>query len=331
MHIAVVGAGAIGSVVAAYLHKAGENVTLIGRPDQLAAIEKNGLKINGIRGEEVFHIPVKTKMDEEYPLVIFATKTQDVERAYQDNRDFLENGLVLTTENGVQADNILSGHIEKEKVISSIVMFGATYINPGEVTFNFEGNWIVGKPYMTNDMLIHDIAAILNKAFEVVVSDDIIGMKWLKLFINFNNCLPALIGKSMQETFADMDFCTLSIKILKEGVDIVQKAGIQLTSLPNFPVDRIYGLASMPEPQAAGIMNKTLTTLSQEPVYGSILQSIIRKKKSEIEFINGEVYMLAKQTGTQAPLNHKIVDLVNQVEQSGEFFTIEQVKKEFNL
>jgi len=331
MHIAVVGAGAIGSVVAAYLHKAGVDVTLIGRQDQVEAIKKHGLKINGIRGEEIFHLPVMTKLDQEYPLVIFATKTQDVDQAYQDNQDFLENGLVLTTENGVQADNILSGHIEKEKVISSIVMFGATYIKPGEVTFNFEGNWIIGKPYMTNDMLTQDIAAILKKAFEVFISDDIIGMKWLKLFINFNNCLPALIGKSLQETFADMDFCTLSVRILREGVDIVQKAGIQLASLPNFPVDRIYGLASMPEPQAAGIMNKTLTGLSREPVYGSILQSIIRKKKSEIEFINGEIDMLAKQTGVKAPLNRRIVDLVNQVEQTGRFFTSDEIKKEFNL
>ena len=45
----------------------------------------------------------------------------------------------------------------------------------------------------------------------------------------------------------------------------------------------------MPVEQAAGIMNKTLTTLSKEPLYGSILQSILRRRASEIDFINGYV------------------------------------------
>lgn len=331
MEIAVIGSGAIGSTVAAYLHKSGVSVTLVGRPDQVRAINQKGLRIHGARGEETFFIPAQVSLDKEYPLVIFATKTQDIEKAYQQNCDYLERGLILTTQNGVQADNLISGHVEKEKILSSIVMFGATYTQPGEIIFNFEGQWIIGKPFMPNDMLLQDIAEVLGKSFSIVVSNEIMGMKWLKLFINFNNCLPALIGKSMQQTFADMDFCRLSIRLLKEGVDIVQRAGINLVSLPEFPVERIYGLVQMPEDQAAGIIHQTLTHLSKEPVYGSILQSILRKKSSEIDFINGEVDVLAKQIGTKAPLNQKIVDLVHKVESEGRFFDLQEIKSKFGL
>ncbi|MDD3375269.1 MAG: 2-dehydropantoate 2-reductase [Candidatus Omnitrophica bacterium] len=331
MNVAVVGAGAIGSTVAAYLHKAGVDVTLIGRASQVDVIKENGLKISGVRGQEVFYLPVDTELREEFSLVIFTTKTQDVTDACRANYDFLEHSIILTTQNGVQSDSMISVHVEKEKVISSIVMFGATYVKEGEIVFNFEGDWIIGKPYMPNGMIVEDVSKMLSKAFSVIITDDIVGMKWLKLFVNFNNCIPALVGKSMQETFADMDLCRLSIRLLKEGIDIVSRARIELVSLPNFPVDRIYGLSKMPEDQAAGIINQTLTTLSKEPLYGSILQSIIRKKKSEIEFINGEVDVLSKQIGTRAPLNRKVVDLVNQVEQSGKFFTFDEVKKEFGL
>ncbi len=156
-------------------------------------------------------------------------------------------------------------------------------------------------------------------------------MKWVKLFVNFNNCIPALVGKSMQETFADFDFCKLSIKLLVEGLDIVKKADIPLESLPEFPVDRLHGLVSMPLPQAAGIINQTLIHLSEVPLYGSILQSILRKRPSEIDFINGEVCCLAKQMRMKASLNEKILDMVHQVESTGEFFTFEDVKKAFNL
>mgnify|MGYP001590674168 CR=1 FL=1 len=194
MKIAVIGAGAIGSVAAGYLTKSGEDVVLIGRKDQVDAINRNGLSVKGARGQETFRLKALTKLDRKYDLVIFAVKTQDIEDAYQHNAQFLEESLVLTSQNGVQADNLLSGHYEKDKVISSIVMFGATYIRPGEVILNFEGDWIIGRPFVPNDPTVHKIADILKKAFKVVVTDDLTGMKWLKLFVNFNNCIPALVG-----------------------------------------------------------------------------------------------------------------------------------------
>jgi 2-dehydropantoate 2-reductase len=331
MKIAVIGAGGIGSVVAAYLSKAGADVTLVGRPDQVAAVSKHGLKMTGVRGSSVFHVPIVPQLDQNYDLIIFAVKTQDLEEAYQQNARYLEEGLILTTQNGVQADNMLSVHFDRQRMFSSIVMFGATYVKPGHVTFNFEGDWIIGKPFLPNEPKIFEIESVLKQAFNVIVVDNIIGMKWLKLFINFNNCIPAVTGKPMQETFADRDLCRLSIMLLKEGVEIVQLAKIQMTSLPHFPVDRVYGLAKMPMDQAAGIMNKTLTTLSEEPVYGSILQSILRRKPSEIDFINGEVVQLGRQLHQTVSLNSRIVDMVHQVEQTGKFFEINEVKEQFDL
>jgi len=331
MKIAVIGAGAIGSIVAGYLHKVGEDVVLVGRPEQVKAINQQGLRVMGVRGEEVIKVPALSRLNKKHDLVIFTVKTQDMETAYQDNFEYLDDTWILTTQNGVQADNMISSHLDKDKVISSIVMFGATYTKPGEVTFNFEGDWIIGKPFVVNDAFVHTLAGILKKAFPAVVTQDIVGMKWLKLFVNFNNCLPALIGKSMQETFADMDFCRLSILLLKEGFAIVQKGGVGLTSLPQFPVERIAGLAGMPLEQAAGILNKTLTNLSKEPLYGSILQSILRKKTSEIDFINGEVVLMAENIQMKAPLNRRVVEMVHEVENSGRFFGVGEVKEKLSV
>lgn len=332
MKIAVIGAGAIGSVVAGLLSKQGEDVLLVGKAAQVDAIRRNGLLIRRADGQETVQVKVAERLDQVYDLVIFTVKTQDIEDAYQENHSFLnEKTLIFTTQNGVQADNLLSIHFEREQVTSSIVMFGATYTKPGEVTFNFPGDWIIGKPYSTNDRRVWEIEAILKKSFTVVVTDQIMGMKWLKLFVNFNNCIPALTGKSMQETFPDLDLCKLSIMLLREGLNIVQRSGLQLVSLPHFPVDRIEGLTKMPIDQAAGIINKTLPGLSKEPLYGSILQSIMRGRTSEIDFINGEVAMMALSIHLDAPLNRKIVAMVHEVERSGRFFTSEEIKREFNL
>lgn len=331
MKIAVIGAGAIGSVVAAGLHKSGQDVLLTGRQDQVEAIRQKGLIIKRQDNSESVRVPVSETLDKDYELVIFATKTQDTEEAYQQNCNYLEKSLILTTQNGVQADNILSPHFYPEQIISSIVMFGATYIKPGEVTYNFPGDWIIGKRFVINDIKVREIADVLQKSFNVVVTDNILGMKWLKVFVNFNNCIPALLGKSMQETYGDLDFCRLSVFLLKEAFPIVQEAKVNLVSLPNFPVERIQGLAAMPLEQGAGIINKTLPGLSKEPLYGSILQSIMRGKTSEIDFINGEVVAIASGLRMDAPLNRKVVRMVHTVEETGKFFSPDEVKREFDL
>ncbi|MBI4309531.1 MAG: ketopantoate reductase family protein [Candidatus Omnitrophica bacterium] len=330
MNIAVIGAGAIGGVVAACLKKAGEDIVLVGRPEQVDAVNREGLTMHGARGRETIRVPAMAKLDKPYDLVIFAVKTQDIEEAFELNSEFLETSLILTSQNGVQADNLLSSHFDKIRQLSSIVMFGATYVKPGEITFNFEGDWIIGRPFTPVDPTTHKVAEVLGKAFKTVVSTDITGQKYLKLFVNFNNCIPALIGKSMQEVFADMGLCRLSVMLLKEGVDIIQAAKIELTSMPDFPRERILGLANMPLEQAAGIIHKTLTGLSKEPLYGSILQSILRGKDSEIDFINGEVAQIAGHLKLPALLNRKAVDMVHEVERSGKFFTVDDVKKAFN-
>jgi 2-dehydropantoate 2-reductase len=341
MRIALIGAGAIGSLAAAYLTRAGEDVLLVGRARQVHAIQKKGLIVKEARlapcdfqetdGQQVIPVRAALRLDHPVDLVIFTVKTQDLEQAYQDHAAYLDGALLMTSQNGVQADNMLSIHLDRSQMISSIVMFGATYTRPGEVTDNFPGDWIIAKPFAPNDANVHAVADILKKAFPVVISDNIEGMKWLKLFINFNNCLPALIGKSMQETFADLDFCRLSVMLLKEGVGVVEHNGIKMESLPRFPVERICGLAAMPMEKAAGIMNKTLTSLSREPLYGSILQSIMRGRPSEIDFINGEVVQIAKSSRMESPLNRRVVQMVHEVEESGKFFPPEMVKKEFDL
>jgi len=96
----------------------------------------------------------------------------------------------------VQADNIVAKYIPKENIISSIVMFGATYLEPAKLVHNFEGSWIIGPSFgMKQTEGFLNLSQILNKAFPVVVAENISGMKFLKIFANANNCLPAILGR----------------------------------------------------------------------------------------------------------------------------------------
>ena len=144
-------------------------------------------------------------------------------------------------------------------------------------------------------------------------------MKWLKVFVNANNCLPAILGKSMQDTFKRLEACKISIAIWKEGLELTRRTETKLASLPDFPLERVEKLTAMPIDEAARIFSGIMTKLSRQPLYGSILQSIKRARPSEIDYINGEFVRLAKGFGLSAPLNKKLADLVHKVERTKKF------------
>jgi len=323
--IAVIGAGAIGNLVAGYLKLKGLDVCLVGNKTSVEAIKKNGLEISGVRGSFNIKIDISERLDSGKDLIILAVKTQDLATVFKDNLDYIKDSLILTTQNGVQADNIVRRFIKEENIISSIVMFGSTYLEPGKVVHNFEGNWIVGSFFGANQESIQKIEPIIKEAFNAVVVPDIKGMKYLKIFVNANNCIPAILGKSMQECFSDVNISRISIGIWKEGFEVVKKSGINLVSLPDFPLERMLKLISMPSEEAAKIYSGIMMNLSKEPLYGSVYQSIQRGKFSEIDYLNGEFVNLAKQNSASAVLNEKLVEMVHEVENRKKFFSKEEL------
>jgi 2-dehydropantoate 2-reductase len=325
MKIAVIGAGAIGGLVAGYLKLQKEDVILLGRPEVVQAVRQKGLEISGVRGN--FNIPISAteKLDSPVDLAILATKTQDVGNALLDNLRFVQDAAVLTTQNGIRADDIATRYVPAENIVSSIVMFGATFLEPAKIVHNFEGKWIIGSPFAKDEGKLMGINRLLNKVFPTVVTDELKGMKYLKIFVNANNCIPAVLGLSMQEAFADPKVSEIAIAIWKEGYSLTTKLGINLVSLPDFLLERLTKIVTLPTEEAAGVFSGIMTSLSKEPLYGSILQSIKRGRPSEIDYINGEFIRMAKDLDTLAPLNATLVGMIHRVEKSGNFFTKQEL------
>jgi 2-dehydropantoate 2-reductase len=260
-------------------------------------------------------------LDESVALAILATKTLDLEKAIAQNSPYLGDVSLISVQNGVRAERIIAERLGSQRLFPSIVMFGATYVASGKIVHNFEGDWIVGHANDSAPEMLQDIMEVTSKIFPSPVSSDIEGMKWLKLFLNANNCLPAILGKSIQETFSNISICKISVRIWQEGLHIVNKAGISVSSLPTFPVERFTQLVSLPLDEAAKIFSSMMLNLSKEPLYGSILQSIRRKRPSEIDYINGEFVQLATSIGRKAFLNERLVQMVHDVEKIGKFLS----------
>ena len=95
---------------------------------------------------------------------------------------------------------------------------------------------------------------------------------------------------------------------------------VALTKLVNWMPSGIAG-------RIAAAKVRQLTT--EWPLWGSTLQSIQRGRPTEIDYLNGEIMELGKRYGGDTPLNTKIVELVHQVERTGKFLSVEEIRRAF--
>ncbi len=315
MKIAVMGAGAIGCVLGGCLAEAGEDVFLIGRKGNVDAINKNGLQIEGVRGKKNIKIKADTGLNEKPDMLFLCVKTQDIPEACRAITSMTKDSIIVTMQNGVKADLLATENLNRRDIVSSVVMFGATYIEHGRFIHNFEGDFIIGNAFSKNNDAVDKAAAVLNKFSRTNISDNIHGVHWTKLLLNLNNCIPAITGRTMQESFADVEQARFGFNLIKEGLSIIDKAGIRLSDLPDLSLEKLRGLLSVPINEGAVIFSHIMQGLSKEPLYGSILQSIKRGKATEIDYLNGEIVELGKRINFLTPYNSKAVEMVHEKEE----------------
>jgi 2-dehydropantoate 2-reductase len=324
MKIAVIGCGAIGGLFLGYLTEQGCDVRGVVRQYQKEILTSDGLFIEGVRGEKKVSVNVDTRLKEQVDLAIFATKIDNLEESIQANGRFFQEACILTTQNGIKSDYIVREYFP-DHIVTGIVMFGATYYPPNRIVQNFDGDLILGSMFGENIKNEGKVLQTLQYTFNVVMTKNIRGAKYLKLFVNLNNCFSGLLGISMQEAFSDLEIAALAFELNREAYRIIRGSRIKLASMPSYPKERIKSLISMDAVSGSILLSKVITSLSKEPLYGSILQSIKRGQKSEIDYINGEIVRLSRTCRLSAPLNEKIVQLVHQVENSGIFLTKEKL------
>lgn len=327
MKIAVLGCGAIGGLFAGYVSEK-TAVTAVVKDYQKEAITSGGIGIEGVRGMHTASVNAVTELIESVDVAILATKIGDLEGILRRNDRYLKDALVVTTQNGIAAEAVVQKYVAPDKIITGIVMFGATFYPPRRIVHNFEGDFVIGSFSGTLPHRTEPLVERLNAVAPVVRCENIRGAKYLKVFINLNNCIAALLGVSMQEAFADIKIAECAIRLNREAFKVITAAGIALESLPGYPKERVEGLVNMPVSEAAELFSNIMTSLSREPLYGSILQSIQRGRPSEIDYINGEIVHCAAACGRIAPLNEKLIEMIHRVEIEKKFFTPEELIKE---
>lgn len=324
MKIAVVGAGAMGSLVGGLLSESGDDVTLVGRLAHVEAIRRDGLRLGGVVGERVIHVRAREALDTEPELTVFATKTQDLAAACRAAAPLVGRGTVVTMQNGVRCDEIARRFFEPEQIVGCVAYSMATFLEPGRVDCGVRGWLTVGSPFIPRSPRLEETAKALEEALPVRVSRDLIAARWTKLIANLNNALPAATGRSLQEIYLSRSTSPLPLRLVREGLETLSAARIRTDGSPLALAMRLS--ARLPEETTTSLLRAfARTRLGKIPMFGSTWQSVMRGSGTEIDYLNGEIVALGEKIGRPTAYNARVVRLVHEVERSGEFFAPEKL------
>ena len=299
MKIAVIGAGAMGSVYAGLLADAGNEVWAIDLwQEHLDAIESDGLRVEGASGDRVVRtIRVSSEAAAAGPcdLVIIATKASGVEAAARAVAPLLqEQSLVLTIQNGLGAGERIARHLPEGSVLLGVAGgFGASMKGPGHAHHNGMQLIRIGEMQGGPSERAERIAEVWRQAgFNVKTYEDIKQLVWEKFVCNVTFSAPCTVfARTIGEMMADPEAWKICLGCAREAYAAGLAKGIA------FSFDDVEAYVTA----FGGNMPGARPSMLLDHMAG---------RRSEIDAINGMVPVVAAEVGSEAPYNEVVTAIV---------------------
>lgn len=323
MRIAVLGAGSLGTIVGAYIAAGGQDVELIDvNQAHVDELNQSGAKIVGTTE---FTTPVKAITPKEmsgiYDLVLLLTKQLYNEAVLRDLLTFIgSESVVCSLQNGLPEEKVIS-LVGRERVIGGAVEFGATWVEPGVSRLTtgldtFKGHaFEIGELDGSITVRVQNIKSILDFVGNTIVSDNLVGIKWSKLLANaalsgMSAALGCTFGDVINNETSAISVVHLADEVIKAG----HARGVRFAPLYGFDTASLE-LKNKEDVQNRIKMFKMLLK-HQALLKASMLQDLEKKRKTEIDYINGVVPQRAMGTGVSTPYNDLVIRLVKQAEET---------------
>jgi 2-dehydropantoate 2-reductase len=328
LKIVFIGAGAIGSLFGGSLasiksEKYILDIILFCRKNHAEKINKNGLliiksnqksvRIKNLKAYENIEQFAKSWYENErvFDFVFLTTKAYDIKKALFEYKKILNlSKYLIILQNGIGNEDIAKKFLNSNKIIRAVTSNGAYLEEAGQVAHTGKGltrlGWAFGRFYdlqIKEDNQYEDdlniLCEVLNlSGMETIIVEDIIRECWEKIFVNIGiNAFGALTRLKNGELLHYEKIKKLMEVAVVEAVNVAKHLGINL-SHKNF-IREMFDVAQ------ATSDNKN-----------SMLQDILKNKKTEIDFINGKIMDYAHELGLDVPINEILTNLIKGLEQS---------------
>lgn len=317
--IAVIGAGAIGGITAAYLSKAGADVELVCKHPETADTANNqGLTIKGVRGEQ--HIIVKSvteieQLSGQKDFILIAVKAYDMPDAARRSLPFLKpDSLVVSMQNGICTD-ALAAVVGDDRTVGCVVGWGASMLDKGVLEQTSEGEFVIGKIAPGGELQLAKLKSILETVVPTRISPEIASELYSKMIVNscissMGVCSGLMLGQMLKLKKARGIF----MAVIREAVDVADALGLKL---PPFAGKLDYYKMARGKGAFAMLKNHLIIRIvgiKYRRLKSSSLQSLRRGKPTEIDYFNGYIARKGAEAGVKAPFNDTIVRLVKEIE-----------------
>ena len=325
--IAIMGAGAVGSYIGAFLSRDGHDVTLIDMwAAHVDAMSTNGLRASGTQGD--FTVPVKAmhmaacnEIVDPFHTVFLTVKSYDTEWATHFIKRFLSpTGVVVSAQNCMN-DQLIASIVGYQREIGcvmsgiTVALWEPAHVNRGGEPGRSRGHDVfrVGEFHGRTTTRVQTIAGILDTIDGSRVTENIWGERWSKLTSNASsNPVTAMTGLGSNGTAAHPGARWIQIHIAKEAVQVGQALGYEIEPIMGIPAatwadaDRsdVFGeLDSLFEARAGGRDWKS-----------SMAQDVVKGRRSEIDAMNGLIVEQGLAAGVPTPVNSATVDMMRRID-----------------
>lgn len=296
MNVAVVGAGAMGSLFGALLAEAGEKVWLIDVwAEHVNAIKSAGLTVE--REGEIRKIALTATTDPaevtDCQLVIVFVKSIHTAQAAKTAANLAgDKGLVLTLQNGLGNADQIAQDVDPERVVAGTTSHGATMLEPGRIRHAGVGPTTIGMWHPDDSNRARKVADVLTGAgIQTEVIADVRRIIWDKLLINVGiNAITALTGIKNGQLLDLEQSIWLSGTAVKEAMAVAAAQGI---AVRQDAVEHVLEIAR------ATSGNRS-----------SMGQDVDNQRLTEIAAINGAVVREAQRLGLEVPVNRTLTALI---------------------
>lgn len=308
MKIVVVGTGALGSLFAGYLARSGENVSAVDiKPEIVATIRGKGIKISEEGAEEVL-IPLRGALRPEeiadevgkVDLVIFLPKSAQTREAAASARCLWDDETVgLTLQNGLGNPEAIESILGEKKVLAGVTLHGSTLLRPGCILHAGRGETVIGEMRGGSSPRAEKVAAVFNRAgLPTRVSEEVWNEIWGKLLVNVGiNALTAITRLRNGLLMEHPEAREVLRRAVEEAKEVADRKGIRL-----------------PYPDAVPKVEKACLASYQN--FSSMLQDVLNRRETEVDFINGAVVREGKKLGIATPVNWMLTAIVKTLEKT---------------
>jgi 2-dehydropantoate 2-reductase len=331
LHIAVLGAGAVGGYIGGLLADAGYRVALVDAwADHVEKINAEGLRLSDpggsviVRAEAMHLHQVQSFIRDPIDIALVCTKSYDTEWTTMMVRPYLKpEGCVVSVQNSVNEYEIakIVGAERTLGCIASTISVSAT--GPGVIerarTPGGDDHIVfrVGEMHGRVTPRAKQIAAILSSVDSAKVTTNLWGERWSKLVTNsMHHGILGTTGIHDHQLMQDPQTRSLAIQCAGEAIRVAQALGHELEPIlrmaPALWCAAADGEAASRKQLEAG-WRKSMER-SQEPHYGSVGHDLTKGRRTEIDYICGYVATMGEQVGQPAPTHAALTALVKQVE-----------------